>query len=99
MTGIPSQSSPPRDRALRRGVNALIPQAESGAVPAAEQAAAALAALETVSVQAGLLHAAVVLLEERAQVSEDEGERAAAGTTAALLRGALDGRDRPAPSS
>ncbi|MFE6685133.1 hypothetical protein ACFVFQ_01515 [Streptomyces sp. NPDC057743] len=96
MTTLPSPSlspSPsPRDRTLGRGVNALIPQAESGAVPAAEQAAAVLTALETVPVQAGLLQAAVVLLEERAQVSEDEVERAAAGTTAALLRRALDGR-------
>ncbi|MFJ5678883.1 hypothetical protein [Streptomyces sp. NPDC093097] len=68
-------------------------------MPAAEQAAAALAALETVPAQAGLLQAAAVLLEERARVSEDEAERRAAGTTAALLRRTLDGRDAPpAPS-
>ncbi|MFJ5680248.1 hypothetical protein [Streptomyces sp. NPDC093097] len=91
MTTVPSPS--PRDRALGRGVSILIPQTGSGAVPAAEQAAATLAALEMVPTQAGLLQAAAVLLEEWARVSEDEAERAAAGTTAALLRRTLDGRE------
>ncbi|MGG2464080.1 hypothetical protein ACO0M4_30600 [Streptomyces sp. RGM 3693] len=98
MTTVPSL--PPRDRALGRGVSTLIPQSGSDVAPATEQAAAALAALETVPVQAGLLQAAAVLLEERARISEDQAERAAAGTTAALLRRALDGRrdDRSEPS-
>ncbi|MEU7638804.1 MULTISPECIES: hypothetical protein [unclassified Streptomyces] len=99
MTTVPSL--PPRDRALGRGVSTLIPHTGSSATPATEQAAAALAALETVPVQAGLLQAAAVLLEERARVSEDDAERAAAGATAALLRRTLDDRraDRSAPSS
>ncbi|GGX31247.1 hypothetical protein GCM10010341_60860 [Streptomyces noursei] len=37
-------------------------------------------------VQAGLLRAAAVPLEERARISEDQAERAAAGTTAASPR-------------
>ncbi|MFE4018513.1 hypothetical protein ACFXPZ_13980 [Streptomyces sp. NPDC059101] len=99
MTTVPSL--PPRDRPLGRGVSTLIPQTGSSATPAAEQAAAALAALETVPVQAGLLQAAVLLLEERARISEDDAERTAARNTAALLRRTLDDRrdGRPVPSS
>ncbi|MFK0296368.1 hypothetical protein ACIQU6_38665 [Streptomyces sp. NPDC090442] len=72
-----------RDRVLGRGVNTRIPQAGSDAVLATVQAVAALAPLEKVPTQAGLPQAAAVLLEERARVSEDEAERAAASITAA----------------
>ncbi|MFF0630833.1 hypothetical protein [Streptomyces sp. NPDC004296] len=52
-------------------------------------------------VQAGLLQAAVLLLEERARISEDDAERTAARNTAALLRRTLDDRrdGRTVPSS
>ncbi|EXU85554.1 hypothetical protein [Streptomyces noursei] len=104
MTTAPSLPAPrplPRDRPLGRGVSALIPQTGSSATPAAEQAAAALAALETVPVQAGILQATLPLLEERARISEDDAQRTAARNTAALLRQTLDDRrdGRPVPSS
>ncbi|MFK0296471.1 hypothetical protein ACIQU6_39205 [Streptomyces sp. NPDC090442] len=60
-------------------------------MPAAEQAAAVLAVLKTVPVQANLLPTAAVLLEGGARACEGEAERAAAGTTVTLLHRALDG--------
>lgn len=80
-------AQPPRDRALGRGISTLIPQASS-ATPA-EQAAAVLAAMRTVPVRIGVLQAAAVLLEGRVRVTQDEAERAAAATTVAILRSAI----------
>lgn len=79
-------AQPPRDRALGRGISTLIPQAS--ATPA-EQAAAVLAAMRTVPVRIGVLQAAAVLLEGRVRVTQDEAERAAAATTVAILRSAI----------
>ncbi|MFB7559232.1 hypothetical protein [Streptomyces brevispora] len=80
-------AQPPRDRALGRGISTLIPQAAT-ATPA-EQAAAVLAAMQSVPVRVGVLQAAVVLLEERVRATSDDAERAAAATTVAMLRTAI----------
>jgi hypothetical protein len=80
-------AQPSRDRALGRGVHSLIPS--TAAASPADQAAAALAALRTVPVPAGVLQAAAVLLEELAEGGEDERARAAAAATVAMLRQVL----------
>jgi hypothetical protein len=64
----------------------LIPAA---AASPAEQAEAALAAVQSVPVPAGVLQAAAVLLEEMADSGEDDKARAAASATAAMLRKAM----------
>ncbi|WP_434600017.1 hypothetical protein [Streptomyces sp. A5-4] len=93
MTTAPAQ--PSRDRALGRGVSTLIPQ--SATTSPAEQAAAALAAIQTVPVHVGVLQAAMVLLEEAGRSSEDETMKAAIVTTVTMLRTAMDqGRGRQA---
>ncbi|TVL87783.1 hypothetical protein [Streptomyces sp. SAJ15] len=68
MTTAPSQQ--PRDRALGRGVNSLIPQAAT--TTPADQATSALAGLRTVPVHVGVLRAAVVLLEEASRTADDD---------------------------
>ncbi|MGK5629146.1 hypothetical protein [Streptomyces sp. URMC 123] len=77
---------PHRERPLGRPLSSLIPQGTPAS--AAEQAMASLAAVQSVPVPAGVLQAAVVLLEENARTGE-ETVRAAAAATAALLRTAL----------
>ncbi|MFD3479884.1 hypothetical protein [Streptomyces sp. NPDC058695] len=62
---------PLHPRQLGRGVAALIPQSGTQ-VSAAGQAAAALAALQTVPVQLGILQAAALLLDELASNGADE---------------------------
>ncbi|WP_030674397.1 hypothetical protein [Streptomyces sp. NRRL B-1347] len=76
-----------RDRALGRGVFALIPQADS--VSATHRAAASLAALRTVPVHVGVLQAAVVLLEEAERVDQDAARAATTATTVELLKAAI----------
>ncbi|QDQ09217.1 hypothetical protein FH965_00405 [Streptomyces spectabilis] len=76
-----------RDRALGRGVFALIPQADS--VTATDRAEAALAALRTVPVHVGVLQAAVVLLEEAERVDQDAARAATTATTVELLKAAI----------
>ncbi|MGW7415263.1 hypothetical protein [Streptomyces sp. NPDC054863] len=93
MTTAPAQP-PYRDRdrpALGRGVSTLIPSGPGGPAPdsAPDRARAALAGVRTVPVHAGVLEAAIVLLDERARTSDDETERAVAGATVAMLRAAL----------
>ncbi|WP_306324116.1 MULTISPECIES: hypothetical protein [unclassified Streptomyces] len=75
-------------RQLGRGVAALIPQS-STEVSAAGQAAAALAAVQTVPVQLGVLQAAVLLLDQLGTSGADEETRATAEETARLLRTAM----------
>lgn len=75
-------------RQLGRGVAALIPQSGSEA-SAAAQAAAALAAVRTVPVQLGVLHAAVLLLEGLPKGEPDDAAYEAARETAGLLRTAM----------
>lgn len=77
-------TTPSRDRALGRGVRTLIP-AGPQAVSPGEQAAAALAALRTVPVPAGVLQAAVVLLDQLADAEDQAVQDAAAATRAHLL--------------
>ncbi|WP_190136173.1 hypothetical protein [Streptomyces longispororuber] len=79
-------TTPSRDRALGRGVSALIPPAGAGS--ATDRATAALAALRTVPVHVGVLQAAVVLLEEE-QPGADPARAAAIESTVALLRTAI----------
>jgi hypothetical protein len=55
-----------------------------------DEAAAALAAIQSVPVHVGVLQAAVVLLEEMGRTSEDEATRAVVGTTVTMLRTAID---------
>ncbi|MEU7205371.1 hypothetical protein [Streptomyces sp. NPDC045470] len=76
-------------RALGRGVAQLIPQ--PGDASAAGRAAASLAALRTVPVHAGVLEAAVALLEELQDPARgaDDATVAAAAATVTLLRQAL----------
>ncbi|MFE5030030.1 hypothetical protein ACFRAO_43795 [Streptomyces sp. NPDC056656] len=82
-------SLPPlHPRQLGRGVAALIPQSGTE-VSAAGQAAAALAALQTVPVQLGILQAAALLLDELVSSSSDDETRATAEETARLLRAAM----------
>ncbi|MFE5772693.1 hypothetical protein ACFQ7O_30520 [Streptomyces sp. NPDC056485] len=64
----------------------------------AEQAFAALAALSTVPVQVGVLHAAVVLLEATADRCEDEQLKAAVEATVAHLCEAMK-LSAPAPAA
>lgn len=45
--------------------------------------------MRTVPVRIGVLQAAAVLLEGRVRVTQDEAERAAAATTVAILRSAI----------
>ncbi|MGA4803598.1 hypothetical protein [Streptomyces lavendulocolor] len=81
-------TSPSRDRAgLGRGVRTLIPSAPQDTSPS-EQAAAALAALRTVAVPAGVLRAAAVLLGELTD-SEDQAVQDVAVATRAHLLSAL----------
>ncbi|MEW2529074.1 hypothetical protein [Streptomyces sp. NPDC047071] len=77
-----------RDRALGRGVFALIPQA-GDSVSAADRAGAALAALRTVPVHVGVLQAAVILLEEAEHADQDAVRAATTASTVALLKAAL----------
>ncbi|MGW0564795.1 hypothetical protein ACWDZ4_30375 [Streptomyces sp. NPDC003016] len=79
---------PARDRGLGRGVSTLIPQ--GAALSPTGQAAAALAALRTVPVHAGLLQAAALLLEESARTSDDDAARATITHTVELLRAVLE---------
>ncbi|MFI8930632.1 hypothetical protein ACIG3E_23510 [Streptomyces sp. NPDC053474] len=79
----------PRDRALGRGVSALIPQ--EAPATAADRATAALAAIRSVPVHVGVLQAAVVLLEEA--VSEDSARAAVTADTVALLKAAIHQAD------
>ncbi|MEN2423731.1 hypothetical protein AABB02_37180 [Streptomyces rimosus] len=82
-------STPAPPRALGRGVAQLIPQ--PGDSSAAGRAAASLAALRTVTVHAGVLEAAVALLEELQDPARgaDDATMAAAASTVTLLRQAL----------
>ncbi|MEU2608850.1 hypothetical protein ACH0CM_20615 [Streptomyces albus] len=82
-------SAEPSARVLGRGVAQLIPQ-PSAAVSPADQAAAALAALQTRPVHVGVLQAAALLLEETARAGEDETVRSTAAATAGLLRAAME---------
>ncbi|MBO1329946.1 hypothetical protein [Streptomyces sp. VRA16 Mangrove soil] len=75
-------------RSVGRGVAALIPQSGTE-VSAAGQAAAALAALQTVPVQLAVVQAAVLLLDELAATTAGEDVRATAQETARLLRSAM----------
>ncbi|MFG2520191.1 hypothetical protein [Streptomyces sp. NPDC048527] len=79
---------PLHPRQLGRDVAALIPQSGSE-VSAAGQAAAALAALQTVPVQLGVLQAAALLLDELGSSGADDETRATAEETARLLRAAM----------
>jgi hypothetical protein len=82
-------SLPPlHPRQLGRGVAALIPQSGTE-VSAAGQAAAALAALQTVPVQLGVLQAAALLLDELGSSGADDETRATAEETARLLPAAM----------
>jgi hypothetical protein len=78
-------------------VSTLIPSGPGTVVDsAADRARAALAGVRTVPVHVGVLEAAVVLLEERARISDDGTERTAAAATVvklreAMLNGAADG--------
>ena len=83
-----ASAQPSRDRALGRGVHSLIPAAAGAS--AAKEAAAALAALRTVPVPAGVLQAAAVLLEELAEDGENDRTREAAAATVAMLRQAMN---------
>ncbi|MER8237388.1 hypothetical protein [Streptomyces sp. NPDC094049] len=87
MTTTASASQPPRDRALGRGVSTLIPQSAPQAP--ADLAAAALAAIRTVPVQADVLQAAIVLLQEMERTAEDEHTRSTAAATVQLLGAAV----------
>ncbi|MEU6965043.1 hypothetical protein [Streptomyces chrestomyceticus] len=87
MTTAPAQ---PSRTPLGRGVSSLIPQSAGPATDTpAGQAAAALAALRTVPVQAGVLQAAVALLDDPARTAADPEALAAAAATVKLLRAAL----------
>ncbi|WP_229378072.1 hypothetical protein [Streptomyces sp. VRA16 Mangrove soil] len=81
--------SPLQQRQLGRGVAALIPQSGTE-VSAAGQAAAALAALQTVPVHPGVLQAAALLLDHLATTEADEDTQATADETARLLRAAMN---------
>ncbi|MCX5206511.1 hypothetical protein OG897_34535 [Streptomyces sp. NBC_00237] len=71
-------------------MSTLIPSGPGTAVDsAADRARAALAGVRTVPVHVGVLEAAVVLLEERARISEDGTERTAAAATVVKLREAM----------
>lgn len=84
----------PPPRSLGRGVALLIPQSDS-AVSAADQAAAALAAVQTAPVHLGVLQAATVLLEEMATTGKDEPTRETAAATAGLIRAAMSAPRTP----
>ncbi|MFF1359191.1 hypothetical protein [Streptomyces sp. NPDC058297] len=79
---------PLHPRQLGRGVAALIPQPGTE-VSAVGQAAAALAVLQTVPVQLGVLQAAALLLDELGSGGADDETRATAQETARLLRAAM----------
>ncbi|GAA2266139.1 hypothetical protein GCM10010232_68100 [Streptomyces amakusaensis] len=88
-----TSAQPPRDRsALGRGVSTLIPQ--SAVLSPAEHAAAALAAIRTVPVHVGVLQAAIHLLEEKSQTTDDPISKATVDATVALLREAVE-RQQP----
>ncbi|WP_079027451.1 hypothetical protein [Streptomyces rimosus] len=77
-----------RDRpALGRGISNFFPR--SADTSPTDQAAAALAALQTVPVHVGVLQAAVVLLEEAERAEGDERARETVSATVALLRAAM----------
>ncbi|MFH8751987.1 hypothetical protein ACH4GK_34030 [Streptomyces rimosus] len=82
-------TSTPAPRALGRGVAQLIPQ--PGNVSAAGRAAASLAALRNVTVHAGVLEAAVALLEDLQDPARgaDDATVATAAATVSLLRQTL----------
>ncbi|MFF3277176.1 hypothetical protein ACFYWU_40600 [Streptomyces chrestomyceticus] len=79
----------PAPRALGRGVAQLIPQ--PGDISAAGRATASLAALRAVPVHAGVLEAAVALLEDLQDPARDTDDAtvAAEAATVTLLRRAL----------
>jgi hypothetical protein len=85
-----AQTTPHRDRPLGRPLSTLIPQ--NAPASSTAQAAAALAALQTVPVHIGVLEAAALQLEDRAQSHEDEAARETAAATATLLRTAMEQR-------
>ncbi|RSO49606.1 hypothetical protein DMH15_02710 [Streptomyces sp. WAC 06725] len=82
-------TSTPAPRALGRGVAQLIPQ--SGDASSVGRAAASLTALRNVTVHAGVLKAAVTLLEELQDPARgaDDVTVATAAATVSLLRQAL----------
>ncbi|MFI9206487.1 hypothetical protein [Streptomyces sp. NPDC053048] len=77
-----------RDRALGRGVNAVIPEPGAPQTPAA-RARAALAAVQTSEVPNAVLDAVAGLLLELAPQAQDEDTRQAAEEAAAYLRATL----------
>ncbi|MFF3277519.1 hypothetical protein ACFYWU_42385 [Streptomyces chrestomyceticus] len=86
MSTVPAPT--PRDRpALGRGISNFFPQ--SAKTSPTDQAAAALAALQTVPVQVGALQAATVLLEEVERTADDEKTRETVTATITLLRAAM----------
>ncbi|MFH8597510.1 hypothetical protein [Streptomyces rimosus] len=82
-------TSTPAPRALSRGVAQLIPQPDDAS--AAGRAAASLTALRTVTVHAGVLEAAIALLQELQDPvrGADDATVATAAATVTLLRQAL----------
>ncbi|MEF3118921.1 hypothetical protein [Streptomyces chrestomyceticus] len=87
MTTAPAQ---PSRTPLGRGVSSLIPPLTGPAADTpAGQAAAALAALRTVPIQAGALQAAIALLDDPARTAAAPEALAAAATTVKLLGAAL----------
>ncbi len=85
VTTAPAQ--PPRDRALGRGLDALIP---SAGVSPANVATALVALLRTVEVPAGLLEAAAAALDAAVAGPLDERGRKSAAAVTELLRKAVD---------
>ncbi|MEV4505467.1 hypothetical protein [Streptomyces klenkii] len=69
------------------------------APPAAGQALAALAAVQTATVHVGVLQAAAVLLEDRTRAGNDTAQAQAMTATAAVLREAGDGLQAVSPGA
>ncbi|MBZ6477974.1 hypothetical protein [Streptomyces griseocarneus] len=85
MTTAPAQ--PPRDRALGRGLEALIP---SSSASSADVATALVALLRTVEVPTGLLEAAAAALDAAVAGPLDDRGRESAAAVTELLRKAVD---------
>lgn len=90
---IPSGPTPHADAtpAPASGDVANVRAVAAQTIPAAGQALAALAAVQTATVHVGLLQAAAVLLEDQTRADDDTAKTQAMTATAAALRDAGDG--------